>query len=300
MSELLTINSIRQIHELMGIEKPMHPLISVIRPDAHMHLDFLNYRFSLGLYFISLKNTIKGNFQYGRNSYDFEEGTLLFTSPGQVLSIDEVPTHDMEGWNLVFHPDLIRKSHLGATITNYNFFHYDVNEALHLSEKERKALTEIVSNIEDEINQNMDRHSQELIIHNIETILKYSNRFYDRQFFTRTNENKDHVIRLENFLAAYFNSGEIKEKGLPTVTQCGEALNISGYYLSDLLKAETGKSTKEHIQLHLVEKAKNILLNSNQSIGEIAFHFGFEYPQNFSKLFKVKTGMSPSEYRNGN
>ena len=300
MSELFKITSIHQIHDFLQIEKPSHPLISVLRHDANMPKELVGQRFAMELYFISLKNNINGTFKYGRNSYDFEEGSLLFTAPGQVLSIDEAPNADDEGWNIMFHPDLIRKSHLGETIHTYNFFQYDVNEALHLSEKERIALTEVVYNIETEINQNIDRHSHDLINHNLETILKYSSRFYDRQFFTRSTENKDHVLRFERFLKSYFDSNQLKEKGLPTVTQCGDALNMSGYYLSDLLKAETGKSTKEHIQLQLVDKAKNLLLNSTTPVNQVAYELGFEYPQNFSKLFKAKTGMSPSDYRSLN
>ena len=207
------------------------------------------------------------------------------------------PIIDRSGWSIFIHPDLIRKSELGENIHQYSFFDYDVNEALHVSEKEKTSLTEIVYKIEREINQNLDRHSQNLIIHNLEAILKYCNRYYDRQFLTRTNYNKDFISHFEKYLNHYFSSNQLLEKGIPTVSECGKALNMSGHYLSDLLKIETGKTAKEHIHLKLIDKAKHKLLNSNLSVKSLAYDLGFEYPQHFSKLFKSKVGVSPSEYR---
>ena len=204
---------------------------------------------------------------------------------------------DDSGWNILFHPDLIRKSALGKSIKEFSFFNYEANEALHLSQKEKQFLIEMVDNIETEMNQNLDKHSQDLIIHNIEALLKYSERYYDRQFYTRTNVNKDYVVQFEEYLKSYFSSEDLKEKGIPTLTQCGKALNISGPYLSDLLKIETNRSAKDHIHSYIIEKAKTVLLNSSSNISEVAFDLGFEYPQHFSKLFKNKTGVSPSEYR---
>ena len=230
---------------------------------------------------------------------------MLFIGPGQVANFSHAVAHaDIEtasqGWTILFHPDLIRKASLGKTIHQYSFFSYEINEALHLADKERQFLNTLVDTIEQEIFQNMDRHSQELIVQNLETILKYSNRYYDRQFYTRTNMNKDLVAKFEHFLRSYFTSEELAENGLPTLDQCGRALNMSGPYLSDLLRTETGRSAKDHIHRYLIDQAKTKLLNSNDTVSQIAFSLGFDYPQNFSKLFKSKTGMSPSEYRNLN
>jgi len=300
MTEFIHIKSISQLHHLMEIEKPVHPLISVVRHSKDMKISFGNVRFNSDLYFISLKENIKGSFKYGRNSYDFEEGTLLFVAPGQVMSSNEDIEPDLAGWSVFFHPNLIRKSQLATTITKYHFFDYDIHEALHLSKKEKATLTECVLKIEQEINQNIDKHSQELIIHNLEAILKYGLRYYDRQFAIRTNQSKDYISKFETFLKNYFSQHQQIETGIPTVEICGKAMNMSGKYLSDLLKAETGKSLIEHIHLYIVDKSKAILLNSNLSVSEIAHSLGFNYPQHFSKLFKTKTGLSPSEYRHLN
>lgn len=300
MKEIIHINSISQMHNLMEIEKPVHPLISVVRHTKDMKISFGDARFYLELYFISLKENIKGSFTYGRNAYDFEEGTLLFVAPGQVMASNNEIEPDFGGWSIFFHPNLIRKSQLATTISNYHFFNYEIHEALHLSEKEKGNLTECVLKIEQEINQNIDKHSQELIIHNLESILKYGLRYYDRQFATRTNQCKDYISKFENYLNHYFATHQLDKLGIPTLDACGNAMNMSGKYLSDLLKAETGKSLIEHIHLFIVEKAKISLLNSSLSISEIAYSLGFEYPQHFSKLFKTKTGLSPSEFRSSN
>lgn len=300
MTEFIHIQSISQLHQLMEIDKPVHPLISVVRHSKDMKVSFGNARFNSDLYFISLKENIKGSFKYGRNAYDFEEGTLLFVAPGQVMSSNEDIEPDLGGWSIFFHPNLIQKSSLATTITDYHFFNYEIHEALHLSDKEKATLTECVLKIEEEINQNIDKHSQELIIHNVEAILKYGLRYYDRQFAVRSNQNQDHISKFESFLKNYFNQNQQIETGIPTVEICGNAMNMSGKYLSDLLKAETGKSLLEHIHLFIVEQAKSTLLNSNLSVSEISYSLGFDYPQHFSKLFKTKTGLSPSEYRHLN
>lgn len=300
MSDIIHIKSISQLHQLLNIEKPLHPLISVVRHTKEMNLNFGNARFNSDLYFISLKENIKGSFKYGRNDYDFEEGTLLFVAPGQITGTNNNMEPDLGGWSIFLHPNLIRKSPLANTISNYHFFNYEIHEALHLSEKEKNNLTECVLKIEQEIHQNIDKHSQELIIHNIEAILKYGLRYYDRQFATRTNQSKDHISKFENFLRHYYNQHQQIESGIPTVDICGKAMNMSGKYLSDLLRAETGKSLLEHIHLFVIDKARTSLLSSNLSVSEIAYSLGFDYPQHFSKLFKTKTGFSPSEYRNLN
>lgn len=305
MKEIIHIGSIAEVYNFLEAELPPHPLITVIRKWPKTDLDLREVNFTSDLYYMAMKREIRGSFKYGRSDYDFQEGTMLFIGAGQVASFSHAVEHAntetaSQGWTILFHPDLIRKATLGKTIHQYSFFNYEINEALHLAEKERRFLNTLVDTIEMEIHQNMDRHSQELIIQNLETILKYSNRYYDRQFYTRTNINKDLASQFERFLQSYFASEELSEKGLPTIDQCGQALNMSGPYLSDLLRTETGRSAKDHIYGYLIERAKTKLLNSNDSVSQVAFSLGFDYPQNFSKLFKSKTGMSPSEYRNLN
>ncbi len=302
MRDIFRIKSISEVHQLFGLEKPTHPLITIIRKWPQTDLDFANVKLTSELYLLSMKGKMKGTtFQYGKNSYDFDDGTLVFIAPNQVASFaDPIEELDDSGWTILFHPDLIRKSELGKTIKNYSFFNYEANESLHLSDKEKQSLFELVKKIDLELNQNIDKHSQNIIIQNLESILKYSNRYYDRQFYTRTNLSKDFVSKFEHYLQNYFSSSDLSEMGMPSINQCGEAMNMSGSYLSDLLKLETGSSAKDHIHSYLIEKAKTNLLNSNSSISEIAFGLGFEYPQHFSKLFKGKVGFSPSEYRNLN
>ncbi len=300
--DIIRTDSISEVHQLLGLGKPKHPLITVYYHTPDVIANTVNISVTGNLYYIAMKDGMRGSFKYGRNSYDFTEGTMIFLAPNQVYTAPEDVETDAEslGWSILFHPDLIRKSNLGKTIETFSFFDYDVNEALHLAGREKKNLTEFVEKIEAEINQNIDKHSQELININLESILKYCNRYYDRQFHTRTNWHKDFVVQFEKYLKTYFASNELTENGMPTIQQCGAALNMSGPYLSDLLKSETGKSAKEHIYLHLVEKAKSLLLNTNHPISEIAYDLGFDYPQNFSKLFKTKTGLSPTEYRSLN
>jgi len=301
MNDILHIKSISEMHQLLAIEKPAHPLISVVRHTKDMNLSFgENLRVNNHLYFISLKENIQGAFQYGRKSYDFQEGSLVFMRPKQITSNSGNTEPDLGGWSIFFHPDLIRVSSLSNSILQYSFFDYDSNEALHISEKEKNALTAIVQKIESEIQQNIDQHTQDIIIHNIESLLKYSQRYFDRQFLTRKDLNKDFIIKFEKYLLNYFESNLPSEKGIPSVKECGENLEMSGKYLSDLLKKETGKSITEHIHLHIVEKAKNELLNSNNPISQIAYSLGFEYPQHFSKVFKSNAGVSPKQFRNLN
>lgn len=302
MTELIIIKTITEAHQLLGLEKPKHPLVSVFHHgDEKMKHDYGDIRCALDLYNVGLKEGMIGSMGYGRNSYDFQEGTMMFSGPGQVLTPPEGKhPKDPKGWTLLFHPDLIRKSELGKTIDDYSFFSYDVHEALHLSDDEKKSLTELVSKIEKEINQNIDRHSQKLIVSNIELLLDYCTRYYDRQFYTRTNLNKDIVTKFEHLLKDYYHSDKPFEMGIPTVQYCGRELCKSPNYLSDLLKKETGRNAQEHIHYYLIDRAKTKLLSSTGSISQIAYDLGFEYPQHFSKLFKSKTGKSPAEYRNLN
>lgn len=299
-----TVNSISQAHKAMGLPKPKHPLVSVVQTkDFNTEIDFNGVKIINNLYQVNLKQLGCGNLFYGKNSYDYEEGTLVFTSPGQVATFEgELPEANEtdEGWTLAFHPDLIRKSSLSDKIDTYSFFHYDVNEALHLSSEELKTIEELLDKIVKEYSQNLDKHSQNLIISNIELLLDYCTRFYDRQFYMRTNLNTDIVSKFERLLKTYYQSDIVNELGIPNVQYMARELNFSSNYLSDLLKKETGKTAQEHIHLFVIEKAKNSLLNSGSSISEIGYSLGFEYPQHFSNLFKLKTGMSPSEFRNLN
>ncbi len=302
--ETFEINSISQAHQAMGLAKPKHPLVTVVQTkDFDAQYDLNGVRIINNLYQITLKQLGCGNLFYGKNSYDYEEGTLVFTSPGQVTVFEgEMPTeNDTDaGWTLAFHPDLIRKSALSNKIETYSFFNYDVNEALHLSEEELGTIEDLLDKIVKEYSQNLDKHSQNLIVSNIELLLDYCMRFYDRQFYTRTNLNFDIVSKFERRLKAYYQTESANELGIPSVQTLARELNFSSNYLSDLLKKETGKTAQEHIHLFVIEKAKNSLLNSGQSISEIGYALGFEYPQHFSNLFKLKTGMSPSEFRNLN
>ncbi|MDG1804411.1 helix-turn-helix domain-containing protein [Flavicella sp.] len=300
MKEIIQINSISDSHEFLGLDKPKHPLISVLRTSTVLeNFDVDNFKYSLGLFQISLKvNCPCSIVSYGRNSYDYQEGAMIFTAPNQVLEFKkEEVVEDNEGWTLAFHPDLIRKSELGKNIEKFNFFSYASNEALHLSEEEQKTVTEIVAKIEKEFSQNLDAHSQTLIISNLELLLNYCVRFYDRQFYTRTNLNQDIASRFEQLIKEYYFLEKQLESGIPTVQYFGEQMNMSSNYLSDLLKKETGQSTQDHIHKFIIEKAKNRLLNSKESASQIAYSLGFEYPQYFSKIFKKKTNMSPNEFR---
>jgi len=298
--EIIHIASIHEIHQFLGLGKPKHPLISVFKfGQDQSHSINENFKYSFGLYQISIKGNCPYTIsKYGRNSYDFQECSMIFTSPNQVLEFSKAyQTEDDDCWTLVFHPDLIRKSELGKKIDNYSFFNYASNEALHLSSEERNTVTDISQKIIKEYSNNIDTHSQTLIISNLELLLNYCVRFYDRQFYTRTNLNKDLVSEFEEVLKAYYKSGKQVESGIPSVQYCAAEMNISPGYLSDLLRKETGKNTQEHIHNFIIEKAKTSLLDSSKSSSEIAYDLGFEYPQYFSKLFKKTTSMSPIEFR---
>lgn len=304
-TNIFTIESVNHAHSVLGLSKPKHPLITCIgAKDYEAAPVFEDVKIVMSLFQITLKSSsYSGLIKYGKNSYDYEEGTLLFMAPGQVMEYgNELGENErgIEGWTLAFHPDLIRKHELADKINRYSFFNYDIHEALHLSDEERNTIEELLEKIIREYSQNLDRHSQHLIISNLELLLDYCLRFYDRQFITRTNLNSDVVSKFEKLLREYYQSNRAIELGLPTVNYCGDQLNLSPYYLSDLLKKETSKTAQEHIHLYIINLAKNSLLNSSRSISEIGYDLGFEYPQHFSNLFKAKTGLSPSVYRNMN
>lgn len=302
MKEIVNISTVSETYQFLNLGKPKHPLISILRLGNVLgDMDLDNLKYSIGFYQISLKDNCPFSIEnYGRNSYDFQEGTMIFTAPNQVLEYSKSENYkEDKGWTLIFHPDLIRKSELSEKIAKYSFFNYASNEALHLSDEERKTVSQIAEKIETEYCNNIDTHSQTLIISNLELLLNYCLRFYDRQFYTRTNLNKDIASDFENLLKDYYANSKQLELGIPTVQFCGEALNTSPKYLSDLLRKETGQSAQDHIHKYIIEKAKNKLLNSVESVSEIAYSLGFEYPQYFSKIFKKKTLLSPNEFRQG-
>jgi AraC-like DNA-binding protein len=303
MENIIRLESISQLNALFQQVAPRHPLISVVdfsKMEKHNKVEEI--KLTCGFYSLMFKNHCANRFRYGKEYYDFEEGTLICIAPNQIITIesDDSSTEDIVGWGLFFHPDLIRGTSLGNKMKEYTFFSYEVNEALHLSDKEKQTLLDCVNKLENELTENIDKHSQTLITSNIELLLNYCSRYYDRQFITRKKANTDLLVRFENSLSSYFNSHELQKKGLPSVKYFAEQLFLSPNYLSDLLKKETGKNAQDHIHYFLVEEAKNILMSSDKSVSEIAYSLGFEYPQYFSKLFKQKTGFTPVEYRNLN
>jgi len=294
------IKTISEFHQSRGLPKPEHPLISIIdyasikRPAEMGEVTWI-----FDFYQISVKRGIDGKFKYGQQEYDFDEGVMFFIAPNQIFSIqiDSQSTINRSGWMLLIHPDFFWSTTLAKTIKQYEFFDYSVNEALFLSEKEEKTLHGIIENIRQEYHSNIDRFSKQIIISHIEALLNYSERFYNRQFITREKANHQVVERLEELLAAYFNSNDLISAGLPTVQYIAATLNTSPKYLSGLLKVLTGQSTQQHIHEKLIEKAKEKLSTTNLSVSEIAYELGFEHSQSFSKLFKTKTTLSPMEFR---
>jgi AraC-like DNA-binding protein len=253
------------------------------------------------MYCIFLKDVKCGDLKYGRNYYDYQEGTLVFVAPGQVMEIEtDGKVYQPIGHALVFHPDLIRGTSLARSINDYNFFSYNANEALHLSERERQIVLDSFSKIEFELKQNIDKHSKKLIASNIELFLNYCERFYDRQFITRDNVNKGILEKFEELLNGYFSSTKPQNIGLPTVAYFAEELHLSANYFGDLIKKETGKSAKEYIQNKIIDIAKNKTFDTDKTVNEIAYELGFKYPQHFTRLFKNITGFTPNEYKSLN
>jgi len=295
----LRIKTISEFHKLRGLPKPAHPLISVVDYAAIRHLPENQSSWTLDYYSISIKRTSNAKMKYGQQEYDFDSGIMFFMAPGQVFSvtIDNNSPSKHSGWILLIHPDFLWNTSLAKTIKQYEYFGYSVNEALFLSEKEETTVTDIFKNIEHEYHSNIDKFSQDVIIAQIELLLKYADRFYHRQFITRKITNHQILDRLEHILNTYFNGDMLAQKGLPTVQYVAESLNISPNYLSNMLKVLTGQSTQQHIHDKLIEKAKEKLSTTDLSVSEIAFELGFEHSQSFSKLFKNKTNFSPLEFR---
>lgn len=299
MSRLYHLRTIADLFKLFQLDYPVrHPLIAVI--DFNDVIDELteDIRISADYYCMMFKTTANNHIKYGRKSIDFQEGSLICMAPNQVLDleVEPQPSARATGWGLFFHPDLISAFTLNAKMKDYTFFSYESTEALHLSEKERQILADCVMKIDTELQENLDVHSQTIIVSSLELLLNYCTRFYGRQFITRSTSNSIVLSQIENILSNYYEA-ESNETGLPTVKYLAEQVNLSASYLSDLLKKETGRNAQEHIHAYLIQEGKNRLLGTSKSVGEIAYALGFEYPQYFNKLFKQKTGKTPIEFR---
>jgi len=295
-----TIDSISEKHRLLSLPAPLHPLVSVIRISDIRFTDPAIWKnFSVNFYCISLKRNVAGKTKYGQGYYDYDKGVMTFISPRQVMSLDESQSdilNPASGYALLIHPDFLYKHPLAASIRTYGFFSYAINEALHLSEKEEKNIEDIFLKIDEEY-QHIDKHTQDIILSQIDLLLKHSNRFYERQFLTRKAVHHDILSKMEHLLSSYLDEKQTLKTGLPTVEFLAHQLSLSPHYLSDLLRSLTGQSAQQHIQERLIEKAKEYLSLSTISVAEIAYHLGFEHPQSFNKLFKRKTNLSPLAFR---
>jgi len=298
MAKIEHLEHIFEYNDLLGVET-LHPLVSVIDfSEARM---IRRMRHTFGFYALFLKEVKCGNLIYGRQYYDYQEGTIVAIAPGQVAGVeDNGEMFQPKGWALVFHPDLIRGTSLGRHIRDYSFFSYEANEALHLSEQERGIVVDCLHKIRTETEHAVDKHTQRLITANIELLLDYCVRFYERQFITRSNVNNDILIRFERLLDDYFSSERPQTEGLPSVKYCAGQLHLSPNYFGDLIKKETGRTAQDHIRLKLIDAAKERIFDARKSVSEIAYELGFRYPQHFTRLFKKVTGLTPREYRISN
>lgn len=303
MNDILYFNSVSDYNTSCGVET-LHPLVSILDlskcPPRKWEAG-TTVKMNFGIYAIFLKDVVCGDIRYGRDYYDYQEGTLVFVGPGQAWDVEyETSNYQPYGHVLIFHPDLIHGTALGKTIQEFGFFSYQMNEALHLSERERQMILDCFEKIEFELRQSIDKHSKKLISANIELLLNYCDRFYDRQFITRENSNKGILERFESLMQDYLTSDKPQTLGLPSVAYCADELNLSSNYFGDLIKKETGVSAQEFIQSKLIDEAKERIFDIDKPISEIAYELGFKYPQHFTRLFKQKVGMSPVEYRSLN
>ncbi len=300
MEQLYNFDTISEYNAFNNYET-LHPLVSVIDfskvpPRSWNNPNKIRIRY--GFYCIFLKDVKCGDLKYGREYYDYQEGTLVFVAPGQVMDIEfSTPNYQPKGHALVFHPDLIRGTSLGKIINEYHFFSYNTNEALHLSERERLIVLDCFSKVEFELQQSIDKHSKKLIASNIELFLNYCERYYDRQFLTRENVNKGIVEKFEELLNSYFTSEKPYNIGLPSVAYCADELHLSANYFGDVIKKETGKTAQDYIQNKIIDVAKNKIFDTDKTVSEIAYELGFKYPQHFVRLFKQRVGQTPSEFR---
>nr|WP_315167569.1 helix-turn-helix transcriptional regulator [uncultured Flavobacterium sp.] len=303
MNKIVKFNTITE-YNVFNNNETLHPLISVIdfsKADERSWEGEKTVRIYYGFYCIFLKDIKCGDLRYGCNYYDYQEGTLVFVAPGQVMEVEtDGKVYQPKGHALVFHPDLIHGTSLFKSINDYNFFSYNANEALHLSERERQIVLDSFSKIQLELQLGVDKHSKKLIASNIELFLNYSERFYDRQFITRENVNKGILEKFEEVLNSYFTTDKPNTIGLPSVAYCADELHLSANYFGDLIKKETGKSAQEYIQNKIIDVAKDKILVDHLTVNEIAYQLGFKYPQHFSRLFKQRVGYTPNEYRSLN
>ena len=306
MEKVFKFDTVSEYNALNDHET-LHPLVSVIDFSKSKAWswpagkDIKSIKVNYGLYCIFLKEIKCGDLKYGCNYYDYEEGTLVFISPGQMVEVEYFGENfQPKGYALLFHPEFIHGTSIGKHIQDYSFFGYQSNEALHLSERERKIVLDCLSKIKYELEHAIDKHSKRLIVSNIEMLLNYCVRFYDRQFITRDNVHKGILERFEELLNQYFQTDKPQTIGLPSVAHCASELNLSANYFGDLIKKETGKTAQEYIQSKVIDVAKEKIFDLSKSVSEVAYELGFKYPQHFTRLFKQKVGQSPNEYRSLN
>ena len=290
--------SISDLHKSLSLGKVKNPLISVISLDEMIVTDEVTIQsFMYNFYTIFLKKNFDGKIKYGQQYYDFDSGVMTFYAPQQLISVEDYVPSKIEGWMLAVHPDFIQNSFLGTKIKDFGFFSYAANEALHLSDDEEKVISDLMIQLQSEINKPIDPFSQDVMVSQIDLLLSYCNRFYNRQFITRKKVSNDVLVKFEKLLSDYFLRNEMVNT-LPNVSYFADNLNLSVNYLNDLLKSLTGLTTQQHIQNYIIEKTKNLLATTNLSVAEIAYQLGFEYPQSLNKLFKNKTNISPLQYKN--
>lgn len=295
MDEVIRIDTIDQYNKLFGFET-LHPLVCIVDlSKAEIWPE--HYRFNYGVYCLYVKDAKCGNIRYGRQTYDYQEGSVIGFAPGQIANVDMEKGMKPSGMGILFHPDLIRGTSLGKAIKRYSFFSYESNEALHLSEQERKIILDSFEKVQMELEHAIDKHSKHLISKNIELLLDYCMRFYDRQFSTRSEANKDVLIQFEHLLDEYLQSDLMREQGVPTVRYFADKICLSPNYFGDLIKKETGKTAQEYIQNKVINLAKEWILGTNKTVSQIAFELGFQYSQHFNRIFKKNVGCTPNEYR---
>ena len=296
MGDITRIDTVQQYCDLFEVEA-LHPLVSVV--NCYEVQPIRHSKKLYNIYAVLLKDTDCGTMNYGRSLYDYEKGSMLFIAPGQVMgSDDDGSLHQPAGWALMFHPELLRGTSLAHIIKEYSYFSYNANEALHLSEQERKVVIECINNVAEELRHPIDKHSRSLIIDTMKLLFDRCIRFYDRQFITRENANNDLLARFELLLNNYYHSALAASKGIPTVQYCADQLCLSTNYFSDLVKKETGMSAIKHIQQKIMDIAKERIMNTQKSISQISDEMGFQYPQHFTRWFKKMEGCTPNEYRN--
>ncbi|WP_025761763.1 helix-turn-helix domain-containing protein [Dyadobacter tibetensis] len=295
MEEIIRFDTVNQ-YNVFNQQETLYPLITVIDlSTARPRKKTSQY---MGCYGIFLKEVDCGDLRYGKEYYDYQEGTLVFMSPGQVFTVEnDGELYQPKGHALVFHPDLLLGTSLNGKMNEFSFFGYQVNEALHLSQRERQIVMDCFGKIRFELQHAIDKHSKKLIVANLGLFMDYCTRFYDRQFITRDTIHKGVLAKFENLLRSYFGSDKPQTFGLPSVSYCANELNLSAKYFGDLVKKETGQTAQEYIQMEIIEAAKERIFNSNKTVNEIAFELGFKYPQHFSRLFKQRIGQTPNEYR---